>query len=92
MSENFKETLRKKNAELTVKIEVNEMVEIIQARGSPALRLTHPKEMVIRKSDFTSDRTLAVHADKAAADLPRALVDKLRNPQQRAKITLKARG
>jgi hypothetical protein len=44
--------------------------------------------MVIRKSDYLSDRTLAIHADKAANDLSRELVEKLKNPRQKAKITL----
>jgi hypothetical protein len=44
--------------------------------------------MVVRKSDYTSSRTLAVHADKAAKDISRELVEKLKNPAQKAKITL----
>jgi hypothetical protein len=47
--------------------------------------------MVVRKSDYVCNRTLAVHADKAAQDLPKALVEKLKNPQQKVKITLIAR-
>jgi hypothetical protein len=45
--------------------------------------------MVVRKSSYIDDRTLAVNADKAAADLPRKLVEKLQNPKQKARITLK---
>jgi len=44
--------------------------------------------MVLRKSDFPSDRTLGIHADKAAKDLSRDLVEKLKNPKQQAEITL----
>ncbi|MBM4400405.1 MAG: DUF371 domain-containing protein, partial [Crenarchaeota archaeon] len=58
---------------------------------SPQLTLSHPTDMVIRKSDYVCNRTLAVHADKAAQDLSRELVEKLRNPQQKVKITLIAR-
>jgi hypothetical protein len=45
--------------------------------------------MVVRKSSYVDDRTLAISADKAAADLSRELVEKLRNPKQKARITLK---
>jgi hypothetical protein len=34
------------------------------------------------------NRTLAVQADKAALDLSRDLVEKLKNPKQKVKITL----
>ena len=44
--------------------------------------------MVIRKSDYVSDRTLAIHADKSSNDLPRAVVEKLKNPKQKINITL----
>jgi hypothetical protein len=43
---------------------------------------------VIRKSDYISNRTLAIRSDKAAQDLSRDLVQKLKNPKQKAKITL----
>ncbi len=92
LSGEFKEKLRQPHAKLTITIEVDGLVEQVQARGSPHLTLTHPTEMVVRKSDYTSDRTLAVHADKAAKDLSRALVEKLKNPNQKAKITLTVKG
>lgn len=85
----FAERLRKPNARLTVLIEVGEIVDKIHAYGSPRLTLLHPKDIVIRKSDFVCSRTLAVRADKAAINLSRVLVKKLRNSKQEAKITLK---
>lgn len=84
----FKENLRKSQAKLTVLIEAGGVSEHVNAYGSPQLLLTHPSEMVMRKSDYVSTRTLAIHADKAARDLSRELVEKLRNPQQKVKITL----
>jgi hypothetical protein len=56
------------------------------------LELTHSQEMVVRKSDYASDRTLGIHADKAAKDLSRDLVEKLKTPKQKAKITLTVQG
>jgi hypothetical protein len=84
----FKEALRKPHATLTVKIEVGSLAEEIHAKGSLHLALNHPQEIVVRKSDYVSDRTLGVNADKAAKDLSRELVEKLKNPQQTARITL----
>jgi hypothetical protein len=88
LSAEFKDALRKPHAKLTIQIEAGGISEVVQARGGPHLTLTHPMEMVVRKSDYASERTLAVHADKAARDLSRALVEKLKNPKQKAKITL----
>jgi hypothetical protein len=84
----FKETLRKPHAKLSVLIEVDDFIEQVNAYGSPRLILTHPKDIVIRKSDYACNRTLAIHADKAAQDLPRDFVEKLQNPKQKVKITL----
>ncbi len=92
LSPPFKEILRQHYSKLTIKIEVEGLKETIHARGSPMLTLTHPLEMVVRKSDFASDRTLGFKADKAAVDISREMVEKLKNPKTKAKITLTARG
>jgi hypothetical protein len=85
----FKAALKIPHARLTVKIEASDISEIINAQGSAALSLSHSRDMVIRKSDFISERTLGICANKAAKDISRALVDKLTNPRQRVKINLK---
>jgi len=91
LSSEFKKCLRKPNAKLTVLIEAGGIVEEIHAHGSPRLMLSHPTDIVVRKSDHICGRTLAVCADKAAVDLSRELVEKLKDPKQKAKITFKVR-
>ncbi|MGC9345199.1 MAG: DUF371 domain-containing protein [Candidatus Bathyarchaeales archaeon] len=88
LSLEFKENLRRENAKMIVLIEAGEVVEVVNAFGKPRLILTHPKDIVVRKSDYVCSRTLAIRADKAACDLSRKLVEKLRNPKQKVKITL----
>jgi hypothetical protein len=88
LSAEFKEKLRKPHAKLVILIEAGGVIEQVNAHGSPQLILTHPTDMVVRKSDYVCSRTLAVHADKAAQDLSKALVEKLKNPEQKVKITL----
>ena len=88
LSLEFKESLRKKNAKMTMLIEAGETAEIVNAFGSPRLILVHPTDMVVRKSSHVCSRTLAIQADKAACDLSRKLVEKLRKPKQKVKITL----
>ncbi|MBW9140791.1 MAG: DUF371 domain-containing protein [Candidatus Aramenus sp.] len=52
--------------------------DIIRAVGSRLLTLSDKNKMIVRKSDFISDSTLAIKANKSAADINRDLVDKLR--------------
>jgi hypothetical protein len=87
-SSDFKKNLRKENAKITVIIETEDIVEVVNALGSSRLILTHPTDMVVRKSNYICNRTLAIQADKAACDLSRKLVEKLENPKQKVKITL----
>jgi hypothetical protein len=88
LSAGFKKKMRQPHSELTILIEASGAVEKVNSYGSPQLILAHPTDMVIRKSDYICNRTLAICADKAAKDLSRDLVKKLKNPKQRAKITL----
>ena len=91
LSREFKENLRKPNAKLTILIKTGGIAEQVQAHCSQQLILSHPADAVIRKSDYIGSRTLAVRADKAANDLSKELVEKLKNPKQKVKITLTVR-
>ncbi|MGD0978312.1 MAG: DUF371 domain-containing protein [Candidatus Bathyarchaeia archaeon] len=88
LSVEFKERLLEENARLTILIEAGGIVETVNAYGSVHLTLVHPTEMVVRKSNYICSRTLAIKADKASADLSRDLIEKLKNPAQKVKITL----
>jgi len=88
LSIEFKKALRKPNSKLTIQLEVDGLVGQINAYGSPELTLNHPNDLVIRTSEFLSDRTLAVKADKSSGDLSRAVVEKLKNPKQQVTLTL----
>jgi uncharacterized protein len=63
----------------------------VTGEGDDRLNLSHMTDLVIRKSRFVSDdRTLMIHADKAARDLPREMVLLLRNPKTSVTIELSA--
>lgn len=84
----FKEALRKEGARLKIIFEVDGMQEVVEAWGSPQLLLTHPTDVVVRKSGHVCARTVGIKADKASKDFSRKLVEKLRNPKQKVKVTL----
>jgi hypothetical protein len=88
LSPEFKRALKQPGAKLTIELEVDDMKGQITAYGSPDLTLSHPNDLVIRKSEFGSDRTLAVKADKSSGELSRAVVEKLKNPKQQVTMTM----
>ena len=84
----FKKTAATENSQITVIIEVDNLKETVKAKGSPQLTFTHPTDLVVRKSSYICGRTLAIEADKASIDFSRELITKLKDPNQKAKITL----
>jgi hypothetical protein len=88
LSPQFKKVTRNEDAQITIEIEADGEKETVKALGSPELTLTHSTDLVVRKSSFVCNRTLAIRADKAACDFSRNLVEKLQNPKQKVKITL----
>ena len=91
MHPRFRETAKMENTQLTITIEANGIEEIVRAHGSPRLTFTNPTDIVIRKSKYVCGRTVAIGADKAAWELSRTLVEKLKDPYQKVKITLTAK-
>ena len=86
----FKQAATKEKSQITVIIEVDNLKETIKAKGSPQLTFMHPTDLVVRKSSYVCGRTLAIEADKASIDFSRELITKLKDPNQKAKITLTA--
>jgi len=73
-------------ARLTLMLDLHRFV--IEGRGAHGLTFSHPTDMVVRKSGFVSNRTLMVHANRAAADLPRALIELLQDPYRKLLVEL----
>lgn len=88
LAPDFKKALRQDRAKLIILIEAGDAYEKVQAHGSPRLILLHPTDIVVRKSDYISDRTLAIGADKAAIDLSDGIVKRLKNPREKVTINL----
>jgi len=91
LTEEFKEQAKRIDAIIEVIIEVDGLIEQITGKGSPQLTLSHPTDLVGRKSDFISDRTLLINSDKAAIDLDRRIVEQLKKPDTEIIITLRVK-
>ena len=73
-----------------VTLTTDEFTFAIEGRGAPGLTFAHPTDLVIRKSQFISDRTLMINADKSASDLPRGMVRELQNPACKVTVEISA--
>jgi len=60
----------------------------IVGKGNNDLILTHPNDIVIRKSNFICPRTLAVNCDNASDSIPRAIVELLQDPKQKGTLII----
>ena len=72
---------------ITITISLGELKETIKAKINKTFN--HKHEIVIRKKDFLSDRTFGIYSDKAAIDLDRKLIEKLKNPKAKAIVEIK---
>jgi hypothetical protein len=87
LPEEFK-TLLRKGKKLHIIIECEGLRDELIAQGHEKLELSSEEDIVIRKSDFIDARTLAIRANKAACDLRRELVEKLKNNNTKVKIIM----
>jgi len=90
LSPQFKRVARNAGAVIVLRLECNGVEDFIRARGNRLLTFTHPTDIVIRTSDFTCGRTVAIHSDKSASHLKRSLIKELQK-QLIVNITLEAR-
>jgi hypothetical protein len=84
----LKEKLQDPKSKVRFSIKVEKYEFIVEGRGDKELTLTHTEDIVIRKSDFVSPRTLAVKCDKASDLLPREMVTLLQDPKTRGIFTI----
>lgn len=88
LSESFKIYCRDDNSRILVEISSSGIVERIHGKGNCLLTLSHPEEIVIRKSAYINDRTIMVGADVAAVDLSRKLINAIRSSSATINIRL----
>ncbi len=76
LSEELREALARPGI-VKIVVEAEGIEEVITGR-TPLAPPTNPYRLVVRRSRYVDDSTLAVEADKAAAHLSRELVSKIR--------------
>lgn len=82
----IKEIIGSSSGKIKLTITAAGMKEEITAIANKEFNSDH--EIVLRKGSFLSERTLGVNADKAAAQLGRELVEKLKDSNTAVSVTL----
>jgi len=82
LPQKMKRSLCRESSKARLTLSIDSYCFSVEGRGAKGLTLAHPTDIVIRKSGFLSDRTLFVHANRSAADIPRSFVELLRDPSR----------
>ncbi|MGY5874334.1 MAG: DUF371 domain-containing protein [Candidatus Thorarchaeota archaeon] len=81
LDDEIKKLARNPKTRIILKMSTEGITEEVTGRGSEGLTYSDSVSMVARKSNFECSRTLMIDADKAALDLNRRFIEKLKNPK-----------
>ena len=81
ISDKLKHSLKDDNTSIIIDVIVGNMSFIIKGLGNSRLLLLSRHDIVIRKSSFICERTIAIQCDKASSDIPREIIMSLQNPK-----------
>ncbi|MBS3176404.1 DUF371 domain-containing protein [Candidatus Woesearchaeota archaeon] len=82
---NMKEMIEK-NDEIIVDVIVGNQKFSFSSKINKTFTDDH--EMVFRRGEFASSRTLGVRTDKAAMDIPRSMMEKMKDPKQKMTVEI----
>ncbi len=88
LNNDLKNAIRKDGSKVLIKLVVGNEIETVEAYGSKKLILNNSTSMVIRKSEYIDDRTLAIRSNKSANDLRRDFIDLLKDNNVKIKIVI----
>ena len=77
-----------KGSHVRVVFTVDTERDVVTGFIHPSLKFSDTKALIIRKSSFLCPRTLLIQADKAAMDLNRLLIEKMKTPHQEMVIDI----
>ena len=84
----IKDKIRDSNSKIKFSIIVENEIFTVQGSGSKDLKLTHPHDIVLRKSNFVCPRTIAVNCDQASDTIPRKMITLLQNPNTKGVLKI----
>ncbi|WEU40822.1 MAG: DUF371 domain-containing protein [Candidatus Odinarchaeum yellowstonii] len=87
-SDKFKQAIRRDGALVKITVKAGSLVEVLEGFGSSKLTLTHPTDIVCRKSLYTCNRTIMIGCNKAAVDLSPEFKKLLKDPNTVLEIVI----
>jgi hypothetical protein len=86
LSAHFRSLLARDDAELVTLLSCGGMGVTLHSSGSGAMILDHPSDLVWRKSSYVCGRTVGIRSDIASSDLPREMIDLLKEGKDLAVV------
>ncbi len=80
-------TMLKLHRQVTIELECDGIKDSFKGWGDPSLILTHPHDLVFRKSEFIDERTILIRCDKSVNDIDRKLIERMKNPNSILSLT-----
>ena len=90
ISDKLQRILKDDNSHITMDIIVGNKSFKMNVSGDRRLLLLSKHDIVIRKSTFICERTMAIRCDKASCDIPRDMVLSLQIPETKGVLTITA--
>ncbi|WP_308219133.1 DUF371 domain-containing protein [Methanoplanus endosymbiosus] len=78
LSDDFREVLCSDGARLETTLTVGDLTHVIISDGSAAFTLSHPTDLVWRRSTFVCPRTIGVCSDTVACKIPEEIITRLK--------------
>ncbi len=78
ISPELKEIIKKDGSIVIVMFVVDDYLDYVVGMGSSKLTLGNDNKLIIRRSNYIDDATLMIRANKAAIDIDRRLIDRLK--------------
>lgn len=89
LSFSIKEKIQKNDSLIKIELIVEPYSFIIHGNGSERLSLLNVHDIVLRKSNFICDRTLAINCDYSSFDIPRKIINLLKNSSKAGSLIIK---
>lgn len=80
LNEVLKKRIQVDHNRIIIEISVGDVAITINGTGDKNLSLSSKTDIVTRKSNFISSRTICINCNKASTDLPKKMIEQLQNP------------
>jgi hypothetical protein len=84
----LKEAMKRTDSKIRLVITAGDQAFEVAGNGATGLILSHPADIVARKSQYICDRTLMIRADKAACDMCEAMISLLKDADVLVNVTI----